>query len=81
MLSEVSGASFWLKIPWGSRFADKHSADDGYLLSTEWPMYAFDAIPMAGVLVVCNLWYVGAMDLMTNRRGSIPLAAGRGEQL
>lgn len=25
----------------------------------EWPVYVFDALPMAVVLVICWLWYVG----------------------
>jgi hypothetical protein len=30
--------------------------EDGYLLQNEWPIYAFDAIPMAIVLVICVAW-------------------------
>ncbi|KAF2686701.1 RTA1-domain-containing protein [Lentithecium fluviatile CBS 122367] len=33
--------------------------DDGYLLQNEWPIYVFDALPMAAVLIICSLWYVG----------------------
>ncbi|PVH91187.1 RTA1 like protein [Periconia macrospinosa] len=50
--------------------------DDGYLLSTEWPIYVFDAIPMAFVLVVCNLWYVGGMDFRSNERDDIDIMIG-----
>ncbi|KAH8589221.1 RTA1 like protein-domain-containing protein [Bisporella sp. PMI_857] len=56
--------------------------DDGYLLSTEWPIYVFDAIPMASVLVVCNFWYVGVMDIPLNGRDDVQLMVGeRGERL
>ncbi|KAH6957475.1 RTA1 like protein [Fusarium avenaceum] len=33
--------------------------DDGYLLRHEWPIYVFDAVPMAVVLVLAVDWYVG----------------------
>jgi hypothetical protein len=45
--------------------------EDGYLLQNEWPIYAFDAIPMAIVLVICAAWYVG--DIVTK---TLPYAQG-----
>ncbi|KAF2260282.1 RTA1-domain-containing protein [Lojkania enalia] len=30
----------------------------GYLMTTEWPIYVFDAILMAIVLAICQSWYV-----------------------
>tara|TARA_R110002060_G_scaffold29396_8_gene39703 strand:+ start:274 stop:474 length:201 start_codon:yes stop_codon:yes gene_type:complete len=32
--------------------------EDGYLLQHEWPVYIFDALPMAVVLVLCLTFYV-----------------------
>lgn len=32
--------------------------EDGYLLQHEWPVYTFDALPMAVVLVFCLTFYV-----------------------
>lgn len=33
--------------------------EKGYLLANEWPIYAFDAVPMVIVLAICSYWYVG----------------------
>ncbi|KAH7128655.1 RTA1 like protein-domain-containing protein [Dendryphion nanum] len=33
--------------------------EGNYLLVNEWPLYVFDALPMAIVLVICITWYVG----------------------
>lgn len=34
-------------------------AEDGYLLSHEWPIYVFDALLMVVVLAITFLWYLG----------------------
>ncbi|KAH7407237.1 RTA1 like protein-domain-containing protein [Cadophora sp. MPI-SDFR-AT-0126] len=34
---------------------------DSYLLQHEWPIYAFDGLPMIIVLVICSKWYIGDM--------------------
>ncbi|KAF2466141.1 RTA1-domain-containing protein [Lindgomyces ingoldianus] len=54
--------------------------DDGYLLSTEWPIYVFDAIPMAIVLGVCSMWYVGKLDFASNRQEDVEMMVGRREE-
>ncbi|KAF2032201.1 RTA1 domain-containing protein, partial [Setomelanomma holmii] len=41
------------------RFAEYVGGEKGYLLQNEWPIYSFDAVPMAVVLVICVAWYVG----------------------
>ncbi|KAB2109116.1 hypothetical protein AG0111_0g2785 [Alternaria gaisen] len=33
--------------------------NEGYLLTHEWPIYVFDALPMAAALASCTSWYVG----------------------
>ncbi|KAH6675188.1 RTA1 like protein-domain-containing protein [Halenospora varia] len=51
--------------------------DDGYLLKHEWPLYVFDAVPMAFVLVVCNLWYIGARKFTSDGSDDVQMM-GRG---
>ena len=38
-----------------------YHAEDGYLLQKEWPIYTFDALLMANVLGISQMWYVGKM--------------------
>ena len=37
--------------------------DKSYLLTVEWPIYVFDALPMMVVLGVASRWYVGKLDV------------------
>lgn len=56
--------------------------DDGYLLSVEWPIYVFDALPMAIVLLLCNWWYISVADAGADRKENVQLVGGwRGERL
>ena len=36
-------------------------AEEGYLLQREWPIYVFDALLMAIVLGITQMWYFGSM--------------------
>jgi len=38
--------------------------NDGYLLSTEWPIYVFDAVPMLIVMVVYWRWWPSMVGLL-----------------
>jgi len=44
----------------GCRFTDFDRAEEGYLLSHEWPIYVFDAALMAAALAICSTWYLGS---------------------
>ncbi|CZR58893.1 related to RTA1 domain protein [Phialocephala subalpina] len=35
--------------------------EDGYFLQKEWPIYTFDALLMANVLGISQMWYIGKM--------------------
>ncbi|KAF2003934.1 RTA1 like protein [Amniculicola lignicola CBS 123094] len=49
--------------------------DDGYLLKNEWPTYCFDAVPMAGVLAMCESWYVGNLGFASgDHELQVPIA-------
>ncbi|KAL4811857.1 RTA1 like protein [Aspergillus spinulosporus] len=34
----------------------------GYLLANEWPLFVFDAVPMAGVMVIWGVWHPGTIQ-------------------
>jgi hypothetical protein len=38
---------------------------DGYLLSSEWPMYIFDSLLMFAVMVIWGVWYPGKLNIQT----------------
>ena len=33
----------------------------GYLMANEWPLFVFDAVPMAGVMVIWGVWHPGTI--------------------
>lgn len=35
--------------------------DDGYLMQTEWPTFAFDSAPMFAVMVAFGIWFPGGL--------------------
>ena len=39
-------------------------------MTHEWPVYAFDAVLMAMVLVICYFWYLGKFDFPELRETS-----------
>ncbi|KAF2471750.1 RTA1-domain-containing protein [Lindgomyces ingoldianus] len=43
------------------RVVEYAMGENGPLLATEWPIYVFDALLMAAVLVICSFWYLGRM--------------------
>ena len=47
---------------------------DGYLLSNEWPLYIFDAVPMLIVMVVFWRWFPIVMNQPTSWRSSVAMA-------
>jgi hypothetical protein len=52
------------------------------LLRVEWPIYVFDAVPMAIVLVACNWWYIDITDYTSGAKDNVQLVNGwRGERL
>lgn len=68
------GVSYMIWIPaskWDSReYVANCCIDDGYLLQNEWPIYIFDALPMAIVLVICVKWHE---NNLTPRKDAIDL--------
>lgn len=47
-----------------TRLASNFYIEDGYFLSTEWPIYVLDALPMAVVVAICLMWHVGRFEDM-----------------
>ncbi|KAH8593053.1 RTA1 like protein-domain-containing protein [Bisporella sp. PMI_857] len=58
---ELYAASFLITFRNLFRVIEYAMGNDGYLLSREWPIYVFDALPMAIVLFICSKWYVGSI--------------------
>ncbi|KAH7119941.1 putative RTA1 domain protein [Dendryphion nanum] len=56
MLYIVSGLVMFRNL---FRLVEYAMGDDGYLMKQDWPIYIFDAVPMAFVLVLTPYWYVG----------------------
>ena len=47
--------------------------EDNYLSTAEWPAYAFDAVPMVLVLLVCNWWYVNLTGKIDEEKDDLEL--------
>lgn len=56
------------------RIVEYALGNSGYLLMHEWPMYIFDSVPMAIVMVIFYIWYPSDLKHKTDLEGSMPLA-------
>lgn len=48
------------------RLIEYAGGQDGYLLSTEWPLYVFDSVPMWLVMVVFYLYFPDGLQPFTS---------------
>ncbi|KAF2794167.1 RTA1-domain-containing protein [Melanomma pulvis-pyrius CBS 109.77] len=53
------------------RAAEYALGKEAYLLSVEWPVYVFDALPMGAVLAISAKWYVGKLDIKGEHVGLV----------
>ncbi|RMZ79311.1 hypothetical protein DV737_g3439, partial [Chaetothyriales sp. CBS 132003] len=58
------------------RVAEYAMGSDGYLLTHEWTLYAFDATQMVIVMVVSLVWYKARLEGTNNARRDIELLSG-----
>lgn len=61
------------------RVAEFVQGHDGYLLGIEWPLHAFESIPMFVVTVAFWYWYPGFIRQPVRDSGSVELVEPRGK--
>lgn len=77
LLAGLYGVSALIIVRNVVRTIEYGQGSEGYLLTHEWTLYIFDALPMASVLAACLLWYRDTVGSRYWQKRS----QGRAEQL